>query len=246
MRNLAVKGFNSNMKCRDFQYEIGKTYKINERPKLCQLGFHYCKTLNDVYSFYPRNQNNKYCLVEILGDIDDGLDKSSTNHIKIVKEITEFDRAISLEQLEELSKVGFIIGGSLALKFLGFKINREINEIDLIIDEEKFQDKFYDNYFKYYKRMERNGSGCDSVVLYKDIYGNKYDIIKTTSKSFIVRNIKGFNLALSDPNEIWKHKLKYGIMGSIKHLSDIRANNIEFIVKPEKEPKKTDLYEFLF
>jgi hypothetical protein len=36
-------------------------------------------------------------LVEILGDIDDGLDKSSTNHIKIVKEITEFDNFYRIE-----------------------------------------------------------------------------------------------------------------------------------------------------
>lgn len=36
----------------DFQYEIGKTYAIEERPILCYRGFHFCKKLSDVFQYY--------------------------------------------------------------------------------------------------------------------------------------------------------------------------------------------------
>ena len=33
------KGFDKNLKCRDFQYEIGKTY-TEDKAELCNAGFH--------------------------------------------------------------------------------------------------------------------------------------------------------------------------------------------------------------
>ncbi len=48
----AYKVFNSNMTCRRFQYEEGKTYKIKGKPLLCKQGFHACLSLTDVFSYY--------------------------------------------------------------------------------------------------------------------------------------------------------------------------------------------------
>ena len=48
----AYKVFNSNMTCRRFQYEEGKTYKIKGKPLLCKKGFHACLSLTDVFSYY--------------------------------------------------------------------------------------------------------------------------------------------------------------------------------------------------
>ena len=36
---IAYKGMNSDMTCKGFQYEIGKTYKT-DKAKLCNYGFH--------------------------------------------------------------------------------------------------------------------------------------------------------------------------------------------------------------
>ena len=36
------KGFDKNLKCRDFQFEVGKKYKI-KTAKLCESGFHFCE-----------------------------------------------------------------------------------------------------------------------------------------------------------------------------------------------------------
>ena len=48
----AYKGFNSNMTCRNFQYEEGKSYKIESEPKLCVQGFHACLSLADIFNYY--------------------------------------------------------------------------------------------------------------------------------------------------------------------------------------------------
>ena len=34
------KGFNEDLTCRGFRYEIGKTYKHNGEVELCSSGFH--------------------------------------------------------------------------------------------------------------------------------------------------------------------------------------------------------------
>ena len=46
------KGFDKDLNCREFQFEVGKTYKIEGKIELCERGFHYCKELIDVMNFY--------------------------------------------------------------------------------------------------------------------------------------------------------------------------------------------------
>ena len=45
MELKGYKGFNKDLTCRDFQYEIGKEYKHEGNIKLCNKGFHFCKRL---------------------------------------------------------------------------------------------------------------------------------------------------------------------------------------------------------
>lgn len=48
----AYKGFDKDLKCRDFQFEEGKTYK-EKKAELCRCGFHACLNPFDVLRFYP-------------------------------------------------------------------------------------------------------------------------------------------------------------------------------------------------
>ena len=84
------KAFNNDLTCRKFQYEIGQTYEIKEEPKLCERGFHFCKTIAECYNYYSMSGNTRICEVEALGEIDskEGSDKLCTNKIKILKEVT--------------------------------------------------------------------------------------------------------------------------------------------------------------
>ena len=85
------KGFNPDLTCRDFQYEVGKEYETDE-AKICEAGFHFCENPFDVWDYYPpcdeKGQLNRFCEVEGNGDIDNShSDKIACSHIKVNAEI---------------------------------------------------------------------------------------------------------------------------------------------------------------
>ena len=83
----AYKGFDKDMKCRGFQYEVGKEYE-QEDASVCNYGFHACENPLDVLDYY-NDINDKYCIVESSGKIDKDEDekKFASSKIKIVAEI---------------------------------------------------------------------------------------------------------------------------------------------------------------
>ena len=64
------KGFDKDLKCRGFQYEIGKEYE-EEEAKACEKGFHACKNPLEVFSYYPPCDGNRYCEVEQDGELSE-------------------------------------------------------------------------------------------------------------------------------------------------------------------------------
>lgn len=83
------KVFNSDWTCRDFQYKVGGTYTINDKPKVGVTGFHFCTELIDCFSYYSFNPNNKVAEIEAIGEIDiEPCGNSCTNKIKIVREVS--------------------------------------------------------------------------------------------------------------------------------------------------------------
>ena len=59
----AYKGFDKELKCRGFQFEIGKEYEEKD-ASLCDMGFHACENPIDVLSYYPP-ADSRYCDVEL-------------------------------------------------------------------------------------------------------------------------------------------------------------------------------------
>ena len=82
------KVFNSDWTCRGFQYEVGKTYEHEGEISPCNSGFHFCKRAVDCFNYYPFNSNNRVAEVEALGEIKTDGNKSVTNKIKIVRELS--------------------------------------------------------------------------------------------------------------------------------------------------------------
>ena len=85
---IAYKGMNSDMTCRGFKYEIGKTYKT-DKAELCECGFHVCLNPLHVLCYYPKN-NSRYFKVKLSGEIancDDSDTKVAATEITILEEI---------------------------------------------------------------------------------------------------------------------------------------------------------------
>ena len=84
------KVFNKDWTCREFQYEVGKTYEMKENPVCCERGFHFCGKLIDCFNYYDFDSENKVAEIEALGTIDDNRNKEKycTNKIKIVRELS--------------------------------------------------------------------------------------------------------------------------------------------------------------
>ena len=83
---IAYKGFNKDLTCRGFQYEIVKEYEEKE-VSVCSSGFHACENPFDVLDFYSDILNNRYCKVEQYGTIKKDDKKQASSKIKVVAEI---------------------------------------------------------------------------------------------------------------------------------------------------------------
>ena len=69
----AFKGFDKNMQCRGYQFEIGKTYQHEGPVIACNSGFHSCENLLDVLNYYPLigddGNLNRFAIVKASGTI---------------------------------------------------------------------------------------------------------------------------------------------------------------------------------
>ena len=84
----SYKGFNKDLKCKDFQYEVGKEYET-DRAILCEEGFHACTDPLEVWDYYSPCDNHRFCEVEQGGEIEkkESNSKVSSTKIKIKAEI---------------------------------------------------------------------------------------------------------------------------------------------------------------
>ena len=83
----ACKGFDKNLRCRGFQYEVGGEY-TEETAELCKRGPHACENPLDTLRYY-RPGDSRYCEVEIEdnGQRSSNDSKVCGKHIKIGAEI---------------------------------------------------------------------------------------------------------------------------------------------------------------
>ncbi len=129
-KRVFIKGFDSDLKCRGYQFEIGKDYKIDlpdgykltENDLCSNKVFHFCDSLAKVHEFYScKDENNRFCIIEVLGQLCDDGKKCGSNHIKIVRELTG----------EELAIAKGLTGGNTGLFNSGYRNSGDLNSGDL-------------------------------------------------------------------------------------------------------------------
>ena len=101
----SYKGFDKNLKCRDFQYEIGKEYEMDGEIKVCSRGFHSCESPFDVFDYYTMI-DSRFCEVEQDGNIskEDRGTKICSSKIKIKAELKLADMInLGVEWLKEIT-----------------------------------------------------------------------------------------------------------------------------------------------
>ena len=101
----SYKGFDKNLKCRDFQYEIGKEYEMDGEIKVCSRGFHACESPFEVFDHYPMI-DSRFCEVEQDGNIskEDRGTKICSSKIKIKAELKLADMInLGVEWLKEIT-----------------------------------------------------------------------------------------------------------------------------------------------
>nr|DAJ00348.1 MAG TPA: hypothetical protein [Bacteriophage sp.] len=101
----SYKGFDKNLKCRDFQYEIGKEYEMDEEIKMCNRGFHACESPFEVFDHYSMI-GSRFCEVEQDGNIskEDRGTKICSSKIKIKAELKLADMInLGVEWLKEIT-----------------------------------------------------------------------------------------------------------------------------------------------
>lgn len=101
----SYKGFDKNMKCRGFQYEVGKEYEMDGEVKCCNQGFHACKSPMEVWDYYDM-LDSRYAEVEQSGKIDAGENstKVCSSRIKIKAELKLADIInIGVEWLKDIT-----------------------------------------------------------------------------------------------------------------------------------------------
>jgi len=106
---IYYKAFDKNLQCKDFQYEVGKTYTIKQGTELemCWNGFHCCRNPLHCLQYYPLN--SRFCKVHI-GDHNithPTLDKIVTSEITIVQELNsdEINQLLRRSIAEKVDKL---------------------------------------------------------------------------------------------------------------------------------------------
>jgi hypothetical protein len=93
------KAFNSDMKCRDFQFVVGQTYTYKGNVSLCKSGFHFCEDPLHVLAYYP--PDSRFCRVSATGVSSENEENNSK---RVAQSITIGEEMLLSQLIEESVK----------------------------------------------------------------------------------------------------------------------------------------------
>ena len=96
----AYKGFDKDLKCRGYQYQIGGEY-TEDSAKLCKKGFHACELPHDVFNYYAPAES-RFCEVDL-----DATDEQNSEDSKRVGARIKIGAEISVFEIAKISVKAF-------------------------------------------------------------------------------------------------------------------------------------------
>jgi hypothetical protein len=248
---IGYKGFDKDLKCRKEQFEVGKVYtkECISKPRVCSSdGYHYCNKLRDVFTYYSLNRDdNRFCIIEILGDFTDAGDKSVTNSFRIIEEIPrqllldhKMEDVLNLNMVKDIqTKYPMLhVGGSVGLFLHGIRLDRwaesSSSDIDMVspyyITIES--DEEHMDYLVQHLKAKPSSNDFDETVI---IDGIKMDYRIDPRQRYETIEYKGFKYKVSPLMTILEAKMRYALGGNSKHEKDIK--NMILGKVPKNEPK---------
>jgi hypothetical protein len=167
-------------KCLNQSYMVGQEYKMDEKPIVCKKGFHYCKDIKGIFEYYSMGYKTNVFEIEDLNHTETAADdnvfymytKYATNHIKIVRELSDF------ELVEKLKLYALIWEDANKNKILtyktlnGFWITKVFDEANSCI--------YYADSFGKIKKINVSETG---KKIYFDVYKENHEITYHANKS---------------------------------------------------------------
>ena len=189
VRVKGYKGMKEDMKAHyNFQYELGKTYTVEDPDsvEICEYGYHFSLNLKDVFRYYDLVNNNRFFKVEALvrkKDYDE-YGKTYTTTIftdridkLVAKEITILEEVSVEEMFEEIKRIHHDIAMIDELKIEdmddvykeGVKAVLVKKSINLVKEKTEFKNSFIHLLLSRLTDREKLALLATSLALYDEI-----------------------------------------------------------------------------
>ena len=189
VRVKGYKGMHKDMKAHyDFQYELGKTYTVEDPDSIsiCEYGYHFSLNLKDVFRYYDLKNNNRFFKVEALvrkKDYDEYGKVYTTTIFSdrvdklVAKEITILEEVSVKEMFEEIKRIHHDIAMIDELKIEdmddvykeGVKAVLVKKTINLVKEKTGFKDSFIHLLLSRLTHREKLALLATSLALYDEI-----------------------------------------------------------------------------
>ena len=210
VRVKGYKGMKEDMKAHyDFQYELGKTYTVEDPDSvaICEYGYHFSLNLKDVFRYYDLVNNNRFFKVEALvrkKDYDE-YGKTYTTTIfsdrvdkLVAKEITILEEVSTEEMFEEIKILHHdtIMIDKLKIEDMddvykeGVKAVLVKKSINLVKEKTGFKDSFIHLLLSRLTHREKLALLATSLALYDEIKDRDLLILAILEQKNCMFNIK--------------------------------------------------------
>ena len=210
VRVKGYKGMKEDMKAHyDFQYELGKTYTVEDPDSvaICEYGYHFSLNLKDVFRYYDLKNNNRFFKVEALVRKKDYEEYGKTYTTTIftdrvdklvAKEITILEEVSVKEMFEEIKILHHdtIMIDKLKIEDMddvykeGVKAVLVKKSINLVKEKTGFKDSFIHLLLSRLTHREKLALLATSLALYDEIKDRDLLILAILEQKNCMFNIK--------------------------------------------------------